>query len=80
MIHKNSARFISTPVRFFWIVLSLMMISRFSAALGSVRLSPEENLGIRRIAEARISPDEKRIAYTVFVPRTAGDEPGGSYR
>lgn len=80
MIHKNSARFISTPVRFFWIVLSLMMISRFSAALGSVRLSPEENLGIRRIAEARISPDEKWIAYTIFVPRTPGDGPGGSYR
>ena len=43
-------------------------------------LSPEENLGIRRISDARLSPDGKWIAYTVFVPRTAGEEPGGSYR
>lgn len=42
-------------------------------------LSPNDLLNLKEVAEARISPDGQWIAYTVRVPRQAGDKPGSAY-
>ncbi len=42
--------------------------------------SPQDVLNTRTCADVQISPDGQWIAYTVNVPRSAGEEPGSAYR
>ncbi|MFC1502714.1 TolB family protein, partial [bacterium] len=42
-------------------------------------LSPQDVLKIKRVGSAQINPDGKWIAYTVGIPRTANEKPGGYY-
>ena len=73
MISKKS---ISLKSIYFFLVVSLIIVFPLTAEV----FSPEDALRMKSCGNAEISPDGKWIAYTVSVPREAGDEPGGSYR
>lgn len=49
-----------------------------ATALAGV-VTPEDALSVRRSYHADISPDGKLIAYTLYVPREATEEPGGAF-
>ncbi len=42
-------------------------------------LTAESVVDLERVSSVALSPDAKTVAYTLTVPRDAGDEPGGSY-
>lgn len=54
-----------------------LLLTTLSIANGV--LTPEDVLRIKTCSSAEISSNGKWIAYTVSVPREAGDEPGGAY-
>jgi dipeptidyl aminopeptidase/acylaminoacyl peptidase len=59
------------------VMLCLILIS--TAIVLAAPFSPEDALTFKRVSDAAISPSGEWIAYTVSVPRTAGDEAGGAY-
>ena len=59
-------------------LFSLFLFLASLPLAGSV-LTPEDVLRIKACSAAELSPDGKWIAYTVSVPREAGEEPGGPY-
>lgn len=63
-------------ISLFTLLFTLVVFS----ANGSKTFQPEDILRTKNCGEARISQDGKWIAYTVSVPRTAGEKPGSSYR
>lgn len=64
--------------RIVWFVLFLLAFSITVAIAGDV-YKPADLFRTRVVRSAEISPDGKWIAYTVSVPRSASDEPGGAY-
>lgn len=50
-----------------------------TSAVFAAPFSPEDVLLLKRASDAAMSPNGEWIAYTVSVPRAAGDEPGGAY-
>ena len=62
-----------TIASFVFIVLFLSNVSNANVLL------PKELLNLKSVSSAVISPDGKYAAYTVSVPRTADEKPGGSY-
>lgn len=62
-----------------FIGLFIMMMPLLSSSSDLSGLTPEQLLKIKKCSQIKISPDAKWIAYTVTVPRKAGDKPGSSY-
>ncbi len=63
------------------ILIAILIFTAISLPAGEPSaMTPEEVLKIKSVSEAAISPDGNWIAYTVNVPRSAADEPGGAYR
>ena len=57
----------------------IMLMPFLSASSDLSGLTPEQLLKIKKCSQVKMSPDAKWIAYTVTVPRKAGDKPGSSY-
>lgn len=56
------------------------LLVTFSFVLAENRyLSPEDVVNLRWVTSVSLSPDGKNIAYTLRVPRSADDPPGGPY-
>ena len=69
------------PFRSLLVLLTVsMFLSVFSAGIQAAEpVSPTDVLGTKTLSQSAISPDGKWIAYTIRIPRTATDKPGGSY-
>jgi dipeptidyl aminopeptidase/acylaminoacyl peptidase len=62
-----------------FLLLVIIFLSICVVSMAGEVLSPEDILKIRTVGNAQISPDGKWIAYTLGVPRTADEKPGGYY-
>ncbi|KAA3619540.1 MAG: S9 family peptidase [Calditrichaeota bacterium] len=61
-------------------VLSIWIFVLSQALIAQNVLTPEAYLNLKNVSGATISPDGNSIAYTVSVPRLAGEKPGYAYR
>jgi len=57
----------------------IMVLVFLGSVLWAEVLTPEQLLQLKTAGSVRISPDGQYLAYTVSVPRTADDKPGGAY-
>ncbi|MFQ5604595.1 MAG: prolyl oligopeptidase family serine peptidase [bacterium] len=74
--HRTFHRFVLT-----WSVVTVIFVLfiGFAKSSASEVLSPADLLKLKSVSSAEISPDGNWIAYTLRVPRTADDQPGGAY-
>ncbi len=61
-----------------WLIVILLGIV-ISSAIGAQQLTPEDVVNLRFVRSVAISPDGQRVAYTLRVPRSATDAPGGDF-
>lgn len=66
--------------RFSILILLAVLLLPLSLPAEPEVLSPEDATRIKRSYHARVSPDGRLIAYTVYFQRDPADEPGGGYR
>ena len=57
-----------------------VLAATIGASLAAAPVTPQDILGLKTVASAEMSPNGEWIAYTVRVPRAAGDKPGGDYQ
>lgn len=62
-----------------WYFIAFILFAGLSLQAENI-FTAEDLMRIREVSEVSISPDGKRIAYTVNVPRKADDKPGSAYR
>ena len=65
-----------------WVIVVFgvgLLVSVAGSLAAQEILSPEDVLRTKACGNVRISPDGEWIAYTVYVPRTADEEPGRVY-
>lgn len=61
------------------ILWTTMIVLFITGSIWGEVLSPEDVLKMKTCGNVTISPDGKYVAYTISVPRTATDKPGGAY-
>lgn len=57
----------------------LFMILITGLAIAGTPVQPQDLLSIQTPSSVQISPDGKKAAYVLYVPRTVKDDPGGSW-
>lgn len=60
-------------------VLCLLLLIALAHGAAAGVFTAADALSLERAGSAAISPDGKLVAYTVSVPRAAGDDPGGKW-
>ena len=63
-----------------FLALLPLLLSIAPLAADEAPLTAEMLVDLHSVREVAVSPDGERVAYTLDVPRGAGDEPGSSYR
>lgn len=58
-------------------VLLLPLLVLFPLGIGGQALSADDIAELRAVTAVALSPDGSQVAFTVVVPRTAGEDPGG---
>ncbi|MEJ2055078.1 MAG: hypothetical protein P8X42_14250, partial [Calditrichaceae bacterium] len=61
------------------IIVFIFLLTAIFSTLDAETLQPKELLNLKSVTSAVISPNGRYAAYTVRIPRTADDDPGGSY-
>jgi len=69
----------SRPILNNLLLSSFILLIFISSTIFADVLTPEKLLNLKSVGTVKISPDGNYAAYTVYVPRTAKQKPGGSY-
>ena len=62
-----------------FITLLIAVVFTCGSAIAQNVLSPNDLLGLKYVTGAKLSPDAKKVIYTILTPRTANEKPGSSH-
>jgi dipeptidyl aminopeptidase/acylaminoacyl peptidase len=82
MMRQNHVSFLlRNAMKIFPRHLAVFLLLVLAPMLAAQDVLTERNIfDLRQVAECRVSPDARHIAYTVMVPRPFSDKPGSDYR